>query len=249
MRKFQTLDGLLLRIVPPLSALLIKLLMLTCRVVKVRGEEGYREALARSGGGAVYTTWHQRMPYFSHYFRSGKVTILISSSRDGEYAARIAAWLGFNNVRGSSTRGGAKALREIIRMIRDGGKGGFFADGPQGPARIAKMGAVLAARGSHAPLIPAAWGADRAWIFNSWDRFLVPKPFARIAVCFAEPLWIPPRAGHVDLEKYRQLVEDRLNECARWCDVQFGPERPWRKMEGRRTTADARTRDEKTETD
>ncbi len=237
MRRFQSLDGLLLRIVPPLAALLIKLLMMTCRVVKVRGDGGDREALSRSGGGAVYTTWHQRMPYFSHYFRSRKITILISSSRDGEYAARIAAWLGFNNVRGSSTHGGTRALRELIRMIREGGKGGFLADGPQGPARIAKLGAVLAARNSHVPLIPVVWGADRGWIFNSWDRFLVPKPFARIAVCFAEPLWIPPGAGHAELERYRQLVEDRLNECATWCDIQFGLERPWRKPLGKEMPA------------
>lgn len=229
MRRFQELDRFLLKIVPPLTALLIKLLMLTCRVIHLRGEEGNREALARSGGAAVYTTWHQRMPYFSHYFRSRKVTILVSSSRDGEYAARIAAWLGFDNVRGSSTRGGTKALRELIRMIKNGGRGGFFADGPQGPARIAKMGAVLAAKGAQAPLIPVAWGADRGWVFNSWDRFLVPKPFARIAVCFAEPVWVPPGSAPGELEACRVLVEERLNDCARWCDTRFGAERPWSK--------------------
>lgn len=233
MRRFQKLDGVLLKIVPPFTALLIKILMLTCRVVQVRGEKGDREALARSSGAAVYTTWHQRMPYFSHYFRSRKITILISGSRDGEYAARIAVWLGFNNVRGSSTRGGTKALRDLIRMIKDGGRGGFLADGPQGPARIAKIGAVLAAREAQAPIIPVVWGADRGWTFNSWDRFLVPKPFAKISVCFGEPLWVPRKAGLRELEPYRQLVEERLNDCARWCDTQFGPERPWRKAESR----------------
>jgi hypothetical protein len=192
MRKFGIFDGLLLQIVPPLTALLVKTLMATCRVVKVKGEKGDREALTRSGGAAVYTTWHQRMPYFSHYFRGRKITILISGSRDGEYAARIAARLGFNNVRGSSTRGGTKALRELIRTIKNGGKGGFFADGPQGPARIAKTGAVLAARDAQVPLIPV---------------------------------------NIKDLETYRQLIEDRLNDCARWCDTQFGEERPWRKDE------------------
>jgi lysophospholipid acyltransferase (LPLAT)-like uncharacterized protein len=231
MRRFHGSDGFLMKIVPPLAALLVRLLMMTCRVVKVRGEESGREALTRSGGGAVYTTWHQRMSYFSQYFRSSRITILISSSRDGEYAARIAAWLGFNNVRGSSTRGGTRALREIIRMIREGGKGGFFADGPQGPARVAKMGVIMAAKNAQAPLIPVVWGADRGWTFNSWDRFLVPKPFSRIAVSYAEPLWIPPDAGHEDMEAYRKIVEERLNDCTRWCDLQFGPERPWRKGE------------------
>jgi len=231
MQKFGVFENLLLQIIPPFTATLVKALMLTCRVVTVKGEPAAEEALTRSGGAAVYTTWHQRMAYFSRYFRGGKITILISGSRDGEYAARIAAWLGFNSVRGSSTHGGTKALRELIRTIKDGGKGGFFADGPQGPPRIAKTGAVLAARDAQVPIIPVAWGADRGWIFNSWDRFLVPKPFSRIAVCFAEPIWVPPDAPIRDLETYRQLIENRLNGCVQWCDIQFGPERPWRKDE------------------
>lgn len=229
MRRFRILDPFLLKIVPPVAALLVKTLMLTCRVVKVQGEKGYEDALSLSGGGAVYTAWHQRMPYFSQFFRSTKITILVSGSRDGEYAARTAAWLGFPHVRGSSTRGGTRALRELIRLIMKGGKGGLFADGPQGPARVAKRGVVMVARDARVPLIPVAWGADRGWVFNSWDRFFVPMPFAKIAVCFSEPVWIPREAGSSELEFYRKLVEKRLNECVRWCDTRFGPERPWRK--------------------
>ncbi len=225
----RTLDAPLLKIIPPLAALLIRTLMRSCRVVEVEGERGYREALSRSGGAAVYTTWHQRMPYFFYYFRSRKITILISGSRDGEYAARMAAQFGFRNVRGSSTRGGTRAMRELIRMIRSGERGGLLADGPQGPARIAKLGVVLAARDAQVPIIPVTWGADQAWIFSSWDRFLVPKPASRIAIFFAEPIWIPREARIRDLETYRQLVENRLNDGARWCDTRFGAERPWRK--------------------
>ncbi|MBW2035849.1 MAG: DUF374 domain-containing protein, partial [Deltaproteobacteria bacterium] len=104
-------DPFFLRIIPPLAAALIKLLMLTCRVVKEEGLESKKEALIRSGGRAVYTSWHQRMSYNFHYFGSRHVTIMISNSRDGEYTARLAKWLGFKNVRGSSTRGGSTALK------------------------------------------------------------------------------------------------------------------------------------------
>jgi len=212
-----------------MAALVIKMLMLSCRVVRIEGQDRERAAMARSGGRVLYGTWHQRMPYHFHYFGSRHVTIMISQSRDGEYAARVAAWLGFRSVRGSSTRGGLGALKGMIERIRAGAICGVLADGPQGPARVAKMGAIIAAREGGVPLIPVVWGADRCWTFNSWDRYLVPKPFSRVIVYYGEPLWVPKSSGKNDMERYRKLFEDRLNHGTRWCDQQFGEERPWRK--------------------
>jgi len=222
-------DPLLLAVLCPLIALFIKLLMLSCRVVNIEGEGEQKKAIERSGGRAVYATWHQRMPYHFHFFGSRHVTMMISQSRDGEYAARIAQWLGFKNVRGSSTRGGPKALRAIIDEIKAGEIGGMLADGPLGPARVAKMGSVIMARDGDAPLIPVLWGADRCWVLNSWDRYLIPKPFAKVVIRYARPIRVPPSATGEELEKYRKLLEDRLNEGTRLCDEYFGPERPWRK--------------------
>ena len=227
---FRWYDAILLWVIPPLAALMIKLLMLTCRVVRVEGQDREKEAISRSGGGAVYATWHQRMPYHFHYFGSRHVTVMISQSRDGEYVARVAAWLGFKNVRGSSTRGGSKAMKELVKRIREGEIGGMFADGPLGPARCAKKGSVVIAREAEVPLIPVLWGADRCWTLNSWDRYLVPKPFARVAIFYAEPIWIPRSAVDKELEGYRRIFEERLNQGTRWCDEQFGSERPWRKV-------------------
>ncbi|MGD2125429.1 MAG: lysophospholipid acyltransferase family protein [Desulfobacteraceae bacterium] len=227
---FRWYDAILLRVVPPLVALVIKLLMLSCRVVRMEGEQRRQKALSKSRGGAIYVTWHQRMSYFFHYGGSHHVTTMISRSRDGEYAARLASWLGFRNVRGSSTRGGMRAVRELVRKIKEGEIGGMLADGPQGPAREAKMGSVMIAREAEVPLIPVLWGADRCWMFNSWDRYLVPKPFAKIAMFIGEAIWIPDSAKGNELQQYRQLLEKRLNEGTRWCDEQFGPERPWRKV-------------------
>jgi lysophospholipid acyltransferase (LPLAT)-like uncharacterized protein len=222
-------DPVLLKIIPPVVAFFIKSLMLSCRVVKIEGLEKVNEAIAVSGGRAVYATWHQRMSYHFHYFGARHVTIMISQSRDGEYAARVASWLGFKNVRGSSTRGGSRAVKELIRKIGEGERAGMLADGPLGPARIAKMGSVLIARDAGVPLIPVNWGSDRCWIFNSWDRYMVPKPFAKVSIFYADPIWIPISANGDELEGYRQLFEDYLNAGSLWCDEQFGLKRPWKK--------------------
>jgi len=217
-------------VLPAVAALVLKGLLYSCRVVKVEGMERHDDAIRRSGGGAVYATWHQRMSYFFYFGGARRITVMISRSRDGEYVARLASRLGFHSVRGSSSRGGTTAVRELARRIRDGEPAGMLADGPQGPARVAKMGTVLLAREGHVPVIPVLWGADRCWTFNSWDRYLVPKPFARIALYAGEPLWIPKAAKGEELEKYRRLLEDGMNEGTRWCDEQFGTERPWRKV-------------------
>lgn len=225
-------DPVLLRLAPPLTVILIKLLMISCRVISIEGMERAREAVEKSGGGAVYATWHQRMSYHFHHFGSRHVTMMISRSRDGEYAARVARWLGFRDVRGSSSTGGSKALREIIQRMQQGEIGGMLADGPQGPPRVAKMGSVIMARNAGVPLIPVLWGADRCWQLNSWDRYMVPKPFARIVILYEEPVLVPREAKGKALDSYRKLFEDRLNRGALWCDEQFGAERPWRKEEG-----------------
>jgi len=223
-------DIILIRVIPPLVALLVKVLMLSCRVIKVEGKERESDAVARSNGGAIYVTWHQRMAYHFHYFGSRHVTVMISQSRDGEYVSRMAKWLGFRNVRGSSTRGGRTALKELIQKIKDGEIGGMLADGPVGPARIAKIGSVILARKTQVPLIPILWSADRYWMLNTWDRYLIPKPFARIAFYYGEPIRVPPAAKREELESFRVLLENRLNEGTSWCDAHFGPEKPWRKV-------------------
>ncbi len=223
-------DPLLLRVLPPLIAMLVKLLMLSCRVIKVKGKEHERRAFAEGDGKAIYITWHQRMSYHFHYFGSRHVTVMISQSRDGEYVTRIAKWLGFKNVRGSSTRGGAEALREMTERIKNGDIGGMLADGPVGPARVAKLGSVILARDTGCPLIPILWSADRCWILNSWDRYMIPKPFAKIFFYYAEPVWVPSDADRETLEIYRRQVEDSLNKSTSLCDAYFGADRPWRKV-------------------
>ncbi|MBW1862951.1 MAG: hypothetical protein JRJ02_11345 [Deltaproteobacteria bacterium] len=86
------------------------------------------------------------------------------------------------------------------------------------------------ARDAQVPLVPLTWGVDRCWVINGWDRLIIPKPFARAVYLYAEPILIPSAVNGEELEKYRQLLEDRLNQGTSWCDEQLGQERPWRKV-------------------
>lgn len=223
-------DPIIFYILFPILILFMKLLLFSYRLVRVEGIELEKEAIKKSGKG-IYCAWHQRLLFHPYYFSKRGVTVMVSQSRDGEFAARLVNSLGLDDVRGSSTRGGMGALIKLTQKILNGEtNGGMIVDGPVGPARVAKMGAVILAKKSKAPLIPIMWSADRCWVINSWDRFIIPKPFAKIVYCHSEPIWVPESAEGDELEKYRKLLEDRLNEAAKWCDEQFGEEKPWRKV-------------------
>ncbi len=230
-KMFKWYDPFTLYILFPILTFFMKMLLFSYRLVKVEGADIEEKALEKSGGKAVYCSWHQRLVFHPWYLAKRNVTVMVSQSRDGEYAARLINSLGLGDVRGSSTRGGFGALKELTQKIRDGvTNGGMVVDGPLGPARVAKMGAVVLARDSKTPLMPIMWGADRCWVLNSWDRFIIPKPFARVVYFHSEPIWVPLDATEEKLEECRKLLEDRLNNAAKWCDEQFGEEIPWRKV-------------------
>jgi lysophospholipid acyltransferase (LPLAT)-like uncharacterized protein len=86
------------------------------------------------------------------------------------------------------------------------------------------------ARDTNSPLIPLLWSADRYWMLNTWDRYMIPKPFARIVFYYGEPIRVPASAGKDELEALRQILEERLNTGTSWCDAHFGPDKPWRKV-------------------
>jgi lysophospholipid acyltransferase (LPLAT)-like uncharacterized protein len=222
-------DFLLFGLGFPLMILFIKILFRTYRLVRVGGKEEADKALSRSGGRAVYASWHQRVFFPVRELANQNVTVMVSRSRDGEYAAKLLKGFGLKSARGSSTRGGYGALKELTRNIIGGASGGMVVDGPLGPPREAKIGAVALGRDAQVPVIPLAYGADRCWVFKSWDRFMVPKPFARIVLTYAEPIWIPEASGEEALSGYRRLLEERLNHENSQCDRHFGQERPWAK--------------------
>jgi len=149
--------------------------------------------------------------------------MMISKSKDGEYTDRVAHALGFKSVRGSSTRSGSEALTELIRRVRDEGEmAGVMVDGPKGPPRISKIGTLIIARDAGVPIIPMMYSADRVWRLNSWDRYLIVKPFAKVAIFHGEPIFVPKDAEGEELEKYRRMFDDRLNEMLKKADEYFG---------------------------
>ncbi|WP_372367456.1 lysophospholipid acyltransferase family protein [Candidatus Uabimicrobium sp. HlEnr_7] len=217
-------EKILLTIIPPIVAGLMKLLCLTYRVVHVQGDR--KAILKKHDGRAVFCTWHQRMFYHFHFFGSLHVTMMISASKDGEWAASIARLLGFKYVRGSTRKknidkGGKNAMEKLIDMVDQGESAGILVDGPTGPNRKVKIGAVLIAQKTGAPLLSEMWGCKSAWVLKSWDRHLIPKPFTKIYVIHSEPIYVPKDANREELEKIRLRLEKVMNEDVEKCDAYF----------------------------
>ncbi|MBI4544023.1 MAG: lysophospholipid acyltransferase family protein [Gemmatimonadetes bacterium] len=177
---------------------------------EVRGAENY-QCLWDGGRPVIFALWHGRLLPLTYLHRRQGITTLVSRSRDGEYITRIMERWGYAVVRGSSTRGGRGGLRELLRHARAGRTLAFTPDGPRGPRQKVKLGAVVAAQLSGLPLVPMAAGADRAWWVRSWDRFLLPRPFARVCVAYGAPREIPRGADARELRRQARLLEDELN--------------------------------------
>ena len=184
----------------------------------VEGKENY-EQFTRAGKPVVFAIWHGRLLPAAHLHRGQGVITLISPSADGEYLARLLGHWGFGNVRGSSSRGGTEALRELVRSVRRGHSLAITPDGPRGPMQKLKPGVLVAAQLAGAPVIPATASANRGWWPGRWDRFLIPKPFASVRVRYAEPYFIPRDAGDAEIEQHAQRVEQILNQMTADIDV------------------------------
>ena len=198
-----------LAVAPPVVATLLRGWFATCRL-RVRGRERMEEAV-REHGAAIAAFWHYSFLYFFYHLRAYSAAVMVSSSRDGEYIARLAERFHHQPVRGSSNQRGFRALREMVELMRRGSNAGIVADGSQGPARRAQSGAILMASKSGRPILPMAWAADRYIAVNSWDRTLIPKPFATIVLHHGEPLFVPTPVSHAEVEVFRQELEARLN--------------------------------------
>jgi lysophospholipid acyltransferase (LPLAT)-like uncharacterized protein len=148
----------------------------------------------------VYAVWHGNLWHMAYVLRHQGVHALVSSHRDGEIIARILRRLGFELVRGSSTRGGARALRDMARVARDGqGDLVVTIDGPKGPARQVKDGILFAASRSGLPIVPVGMWVARGWRAASWDRMVIGKPLSRVAVALGDEIRIPPDVDRNDL--------------------------------------------------
>lgn len=142
----------------------------------------------------ILAFWHRYLVLMRYAYRGARMSVLVSQSWDGELTSQTLAHLGIDTCRGSTTRGGAVALRDLLRRARAGSDLGFTPDGPKGPLRQVQPGVVVAAAMSGLPIVPVAVAADRKRLLRSWDRMLVPLPGARVEFVFGEPLTVAPRS-------------------------------------------------------
>ncbi len=163
-----------------LGSAVIRALALTWRMREHNGTV-HRTALA-TGQRVIYILWHgELLPLLWHHRGEG-IAVVISEHRDGEIIARIAERLGYSTVRGSTSKGASRALIGLVRALESGRSAAVTPDGPRGPAHVFAPGAAIAAQRTGVPLIPVRVSVSRAWRLKSWDRFLIPKPFARVDV-------------------------------------------------------------------
>jgi lysophospholipid acyltransferase (LPLAT)-like uncharacterized protein len=182
-----------------------------CGTLKWRteGAEHY-DAVVRSGRQPIMAFWHGRILPATYYFRRRGIVVITSENFDGEWIAGIIERFGYGTARGSTSRGGRRALLQLRRDMAAGKPAAFTIDGPRGPARVAQPGAVWLAKATGNPVVPFHIEATRHWAMNSWDRTLIPKPFATVSVAIGEPFEVPADAGEGGLEAARRSLEDRL---------------------------------------
>jgi lysophospholipid acyltransferase (LPLAT)-like uncharacterized protein len=209
--RFSFSQHLALAIVPRLTALLIAIVGITLRFEAI-AEEGAIPATPPAKG--IFCFWHQCTLLCAWYFRKFRCSIIISQSFDGELIARTLGHLGYNSVRGSSSRGGASGLLALQGVLEKGLPVVFTADGPRGPIYQTKVGPVKLAQMTGEPIGSFYLLPEKAWTMRSWDRFFVPKPFSRVIVSWARPITgVSPLAGGEELETKRQELNDALERA------------------------------------
>jgi hypothetical protein len=171
----------------------------------------------------IYISWHQRFfPGITFFARRHRISIMISKSKDGNYISKIAHILGWTPVRGSSTKGGKEALEELKRRALDGCTIGHIVDGPKGPFGEVKPGLLAIAQHSGMPILPAIVSSEKKWVFNSWDKFMVPKPFSRVIMMFDKETYVPDDIDGDEFERLRLSIQNRLYELYKDADDYWG---------------------------
>ncbi len=202
---------------------LATLLLATVRF-RTRDRERF-DAFAQRGEPVLFALWHGRLLPLTYFHRHRGIAALISQSADGEYIARLVAGWGFEAIRGSSSRGGREAIREVVRRVRGGQSIAITPDGPRGPRQQVQPGVLVAAQLTGAAILPVAAGCSRAWWPGGWDRFCVPKPFSRVLVAYGEARRIPRDAGEAELRALTAELERDMNDLIEQVDRDGGPNR------------------------
>ena len=204
------MEKLKLILIPLLGSLLIKVLHFTMRIDYLNRSEV--EKLTREGRNYIIAFWHGRLLMMPYSYPGSRINIIISHHRDGEYISSAMRRFGFHSIRGSSSRGGLSALKQVFREIRRGSDIAVTPDGPRGPKQRVKPGMVQIAKMSGLPIVPVSFSASRKKFLSSWDSMIIPFPFSRGTFVYGKAIWVPRDATPIQLEQKRQELEVSLNE-------------------------------------
>ncbi len=197
-----------LAVAPPITALALKAIYRTCRVENFDEHWWHEYHPSRQFLGGF---WHESLAMVLCRFRGTGYATLTSYSFDGELAARVVKQFGSPSLRGSSSRGGLKALAQLTLATQTSRGLGFTLDGPRGPRRVAKPGLAFLSARTQLPVLTVAAHATPAWRLNSWDRLQIPKPFCTVRFAFGDPIPPPPSTERGDVEAMRVRIESKLN--------------------------------------
>ena len=200
--------------------LFVLLLGKTLRI-EVKGEETLKK-LRKKGKRVIYVFWHGRMFLPTYHLRNQDIYALVSKHRDGEYLARILHHLGSRTIRGSTSRGGGRALLLMSRKLKEGFDGAFTPDGPRGPSYKVKTGIIRLAQRAQMPIIPLSSNAHRKKVYlDNWSRFILPRFFSRGIIIYGEPIRVPLKTSPKIIERKIQELEKALNRLTEEADSYF----------------------------
>jgi lysophospholipid acyltransferase (LPLAT)-like uncharacterized protein len=215
-RRFSFRQRVALRVTIAAGYWLIRLIGPTLRV-SVSREEGAQETIDQRP--LIVSFWHACMIPATYICRDIGVRVMSSNSYDGEYMGRIVRKFGFIPVKGSSSRNAVRALLGLRRALEEGWTVAFTIDGPRGPRYKVKPGPVALARSSRVPMSVFHMAVDRAWVLNTWDRLMIPRPFSRVLVQFGKLIPVPADAGDEELEKYEQELQASLDRAREFAEA------------------------------
>ena len=185
--------------------------------IRVYGRTPSRERALRGEPAVVLSLWHGQMLPILCAHRGEPCTVLVSEHRDGEIIARILAAFGFSAARGSSSRGGSRALLQLVQLVNAGHDIAITPDGPRGPRQKMAPGVLLIAQRTGSPIVPLVSHADHVWRLRSWDAFEIPKPFARVTVLYDAPVTVSAasaREAALQVEQYQTIMASAMERCA-----------------------------------
>jgi len=218
-RHFSAWQRLQFAIVAALASCFIALIGRTLRI-EFSWEEGSIGSMDNVYPG-IYPFWHRCVLGATWIFRHRNFAVLTSKSRDGEFIARVIHRFGYVPIRGSSSRGGQRGLLEMDTFVKKGGGAAFTIDGPRGPRFVSKKGPVLLARTTGVAITAFYVAMEDAWVLNTWDAMMIPKPFSRAYVRVARKIFVPPDANEEQLSAAHSEMQAALDRVTAYADSRF----------------------------